>query len=395
MSCALFTLSCPETAHAEIIELSSPSQVAVGASSQPVQPANMTLLSSLTLSNGGEQSHSTSTDQVRLDQEVHLNMVSYGSAGTPTNYAWRIYPNNGENSVNGTVTGSESGSSDSLFIDRPMIYGDVHSPALSGSRIFSLLYAQPVAGGGNRSPIVPANTSFYVKYGAMTLKRFSYSVSNSLLNAGNARINYVNVFVATDASLTNWVYVEPGADGYYSYNKPIYGIQTCMQYNAPFVSGAYQTHFYGINDLPQIYIIDSTTGAVEDQTDEIMSTDGSDSIVGGETSGGEQGLLDRFGFLGQTVGWVGDIFTAFQTTDEQSSLSFPGVQADVWGYQFGIPAFSVDIWQSCPVLEVPCRTFTTIVAVFLWVKGMFAAWTNFLSTGHWGLPEVHVEDDAE
>lgn len=385
------------------MELSSPSFVSVGSTSQPAPVSAMTKLESLSLSNGGDKSHESSStsynQRVDLSLETHLNVVSQGSAGTPLNYSWVIYPNKGENSAEGSVTGSGStstnGSSSSLIVDRPLIYGNDAPASMTGDRIFSLLYSQPVTGGGSRAPLVPADTSFYVKYGSMTLRRFSWSVPNGLLNGGNYPITYVNVFVSYSPSLSSWSQLTPGSDGWYSSSRPIYGIQTCMHYVASPIAGPFDKHFYGVNDLPVIFLIDSTTGAVEDQTDEIMSTDGSDSIVGGETSGGEQGLLDRFGFLGQTVGWVGDIFGAFQTTEEQSSLSFPGVQADVWGYQFGIPAFTVDIWQSCPVLEVPCRTFTTIVAVFLWVKGMFAAWTNFLSTGHWGLPEVHVEDDAE
>ena len=262
-----------------------------------------------------------------------------------------------------------------------------------------------VAAFASNSVIVPAGGSFSVSVPAGVIEYFWQDDKVSQTNGSYGfqlvtvpDVRYFGLVRGDGPSDGTWVELKVGTDGRFTLSDTyaLYGLQVSVPYAASAAPRGTQLAYCGYDQFPTIYVFDDgVVTAIEGQTDALTSTEGSDSIVSGVTDGGEQGLLDRFGFLGQTVGWVGDIFSAFQTTNEQSTLSFSGVTVDLWGHAFTFPAFSVDLWESCPVLEVPCRTFTTCVAVLLWVKGMYAAWQNFLSTGHWGLPDVHVESDAE
>lgn len=140
---------------------------------------------------------------------------------------------------------------------------------------------------------------------------------------------------------------------------------------------------------PNIYIImpDDAADAVRDQTDQIMSTDGSDSIVDSVTSGGEDGLLDRLGFIGTAISVPNSILQGMTSTAD-SSIQFPGVSLPQ--FDFEIPATSVDVWEYCPELETPCKLICTGVCVFLWLNGVKHLYDRITGKEQ----EVSIDTDA-
>ncbi len=141
--------------------------------------------------------------------------------------------------------------------------------------------------------------------------------------------------------------------------------------------------------VPNFYIVlpDEAADAIRDQTDQMMSTDGSDSIVDSVTSGGEDGLLDRLGFVGTAISVPNSILQGMTSTAD-SSIQFPGISLPQ--FEFEIPATTVDVWEYCPELETPCKLICTGVCIFLWLNGVKHLYDRITGKEQ----EVSIDTDA-
>lgn len=124
---------------------------------------------------------------------------------------------------------------------------------------------------------------------------------------------------------------------------------------------------------PSIYMVDpivenTIIEETEQQTETLMDTTGSGSILSGLTDGGVQGFNQKLGFLGQ-IGDVANTFNSSLTNATANSVvQFPGIV--VQGITL-VPAQGVDLWQNgLNAFEQPVKMAFTFAFVAAWVNGM-------------------------
>lgn len=143
-----------------------------------------------------------------------------------------------------------------------------------------------------------------------------------------------------------------------------------LSFNLTFAYSGYFLLDYSsiVVQVPDGQTISAIETSTQQQTDTLMNTDGSDSIVSGATSGGEQGLLDKLGFIGTVIQVPLSILDGL-TSSEESTITFPGISVPLPGGNFVIPETEIDLWANFPALETPVRTGCTFVCVLLWLNG--------------------------
>lgn len=107
---------------------------------------------------------------------------------------------------------------------------------------------------------------------------------------------------------------------------------------------------------------------VQGQTDTLMDTTGSDSIVDDLTEGGYSGFVQDRGFFGQVGDIVSSTISPITSGTANSVVHFPGIT--VLGITIA-PASDVDIWQGDLVqLRNPVRMVCTFMLIVAWINGM-------------------------
>ena len=256
-------------------------------------------------------------------------------------------------SLSSSETGSGSTASSVFSQNRSGYLSSVPLSVQSGQYIgFMSYYAT--------QPAIPSGSVLYVMPGRYMMGLDPSNAANiSFLDTSSWR-----VFGLTSDGNGYEITADPDT-GLYVTDRPFVGFRFITQ-----VVGSCQNCYVFLPEFTfSIQVPDGATiDAIGKQTDTLMSTDGSDSIVSGATSGGEDGLLDKLGFIGTVVHVPLSILDGL-TSSEESTITFPGISVPLPGGNFVIPATEIDIWENFPALETPVRTGCTFVCVLLWLNG--------------------------
>lgn len=123
---------------------------------------------------------------------------------------------------------------------------------------------------------------------------------------------------------------------------------------------------------PQLILLTDDL-AISSQTETLMDTTGADS-VGSQQVTDAQSMVENMSMLNVIEEVDGAYHTAIATTDEQSTLTFPGISLPIAGATYTIPSYSFDIWQFAPALEEPVRWITTFLFVSAFFGSLYNMW---------------------
>lgn len=91
---------------------------------------------------------------------------------------------------------------------------------------------------------------------------------------------------------------------------------------------------------------------------------------------------EKLGFLWECSEVVVDFWSNLTASSETSTIDFPGLSIAFPGGTFTLPAQAVPIWPSgISALQAPVRLGTTIVLVFLWLRGLLHRVEQILNPG--------------
>lgn len=228
---------------------------------------------------------------------------------------------------------------------------------------------------GTASPVVPAGYRI-IPVLNRTAFGFLYSLSNGA---------YSLYTPTTSAGPTNWYgfrvdgssfLLQRDIEGFLVASEPLYAVGFVTTGLSLYAGSLGSHNGYWCFKPPTIVVssVEDTSAvvdAVETQTETLMGTNGSSDIVSGATQGGEDGLLDRLGFVGTALSVPAAIFEGI-TGEEDSTIEFPGVSVELPGGTFTIPSGSVNLWQNFPAMETPVRTGCTFVCILAWLHGVHA-----------------------
>lgn len=150
--------------------------------------------------------------------------------------------------------------------------------------------------------------------------------------------------------------------------KPNYVVVAYTVVNTPSMPSSYS---YRSITLPFVNVYKDEPeptfeGVVQDQTDQLTSTTGSDTVTGDVTTQFQQQVegLPLFEFMENTEeGWANSI----QTTESDTVVPFPGISFQ----GFSLPAMNVDVMEYVPdSLKTPIRMFLTFIFCSLFVNNL-------------------------
>lgn len=253
---------------------------------------------------------------------------------------------------------------------------------------FCYLFASPVGSSGSKILCSIPNSALFVNQYSTTSSTYGFSY----WGADFYGLPVVYVLYSPNGT---FVPASMSSDGTIEISGPIYGIGFTGVIPGAGAASDGQYDYVAFTQTPSFYLMYGGTnsdvvGAIEDQTDDFMSTDGSSSIVDGVTQGGEEDILDRLGFVGTAISVPASIFEGL-TSAEDSAITFPGISLGIEGSTFSIPSQEVDIWEYASFLETPCRTICTMICVILWLRGVKSLYDRIMGKEQ----EVTVVDDGE
>lgn len=189
---------------------------------------------------------------------------------------------------------------------------------------------------------------------------------------------------------SNWVEITPGHDGVFSlaYSPSWLAVAFVVE-DVPSTSGYNQ---YVMTTIPYRHLLveipDPTfQSTIEDQTEELTSTQGSGNIVDSVVSSGED-IAGGLGFVTQTAQFTGGVFDAFADADATSGITFPGISL----MGFSIPSQTVSFTgYFSQAIEDTIRAFVTMVCFIAWVNGLRAIYHRLFL----GEIEVQIVDGEE
>lgn len=112
------------------------------------------------------------------------------------------------------------------------------------------------------------------------------------------------------------------------------------------------------------------TTSTHNQTEALLDTDGSDSVLSSQMGDGVNGFIARLGFIAQIPQMVKDLYDVILNTERNTYVHFPGVV--VQGIEL-IPEQDVNVFQrglGSSEIAVNLRYFNTIVLFIAWFNGM-------------------------
>lgn len=287
--------------------------------------------------------------------ETTSGTVSGSSSGTiDASVSGSLGSQSVSTSTDGTVAGSEQGLSYEVrFVNL--------TSALAANPRVSFIWT-------GLSGILPEGATFSVVSATSAFFSF-YDEANHFF----ATPEHQNIYVIGRSTSGEVFVISPSSDGLYRAPADLNGV--ALSVYIPDLS-SYSGRKMCIVNTPRLYVMDASNEDVitsieestQEQTDTLMNTDGSDSIVSGATSGGEEGLLDKLGFIGTVVQVPLSILDGL-TSAEESTITFPGISVPLPGGNFVIPMTEIDLWENFPALETPVRTGCTFVCVLLWLNG--------------------------
>lgn len=204
-----------------------------------------------------------------------------------------------------------------------------------------------------------------------------YATPNSIVALQGTNVNYYTT------NVSSW-------ETFYSYNgsswttsfdnsKPLKGIAftTIINLNN---GGANQVHYIGVPQLPSLMIDGKVVSAIQKQTEDLSSTDGSSGVVSGVGDQYNKNAFDtRLGAVSQIADMSGQLFNAVLDGQEGNGITFSGYSVTLpSGNVLSVPSKVVDIWSMFPEAETPVRTICTAVLVLAFIRGMHHLYDKFL-----------------
>lgn len=127
-------------------------------------------------------------------------------------------------------------------------------------------------------------------------------------------------------------------------------------------------------------------GYIQEQTDELKSTEGSSNIMS-DISGQGQQIAQNVNFVQQTGQFVSGVFGAFSDADASEGLTFPGLS--IMGYDI-LPSQQVAFLGYLGTdLEETIKTAVTMVLFLAWIMGLRAMYHRIFL----GEQEVEVVEE--
>lgn len=108
----------------------------------------------------------------------------------------------------------------------------------------------------------------------------------------------------------------------------------------------------------------------QQQTQELLDTSGSDTVLSSQMGDGVNGFIARLGFIAQIPQMVKDLYDVILNTERNTYVHFPGVV--VQGIEL-IPEQDVNVFQrglGSSEIAVNLRYFNTIILFIAWFNGM-------------------------
>lgn len=204
-----------------------------------------------------------------------------------------------------------------------------------------------------------------------------YATPNSIVALQGTNVNYYT----TNVSSWETLYSYNGSSWTTSFDnsKPLKGIAftTIVNLNN---GGANQVHYIGVPQLPSLMIDGKVVSAIQKQTEDLSSTDGSSGVVSGVGDQYNKNAFDtRLGAVSQIADMSGQLFTAVIGGSEGNGINFAGYSVTLpSGDVLSVPAKVVDIWSMFPEAETPVRTICTAMLVLLFISGIHHLYDRFL-----------------
>lgn len=329
-----------------------------------------------------------------LADSIALNPVWYSSfnlLASGTNYGnrWRIV-----NHTNIITTDRSNGSYEQGDVWSTMYLSSRWVSEAQGSRsnpCYSNLIATFPAGIGGSNHRIYVEQPQYC-YGFIDQSSGNtnfFSIMNWIGEYKTYRVHYKGTAWTED----NYVVVTPDSSGWIPVNRVIDAFVICYYRDTSFnssigseFSGAASNHLMiGWLSLPSIIynfpdgalsgIVSTQTNSIlsgqQLQTDTLMDTSGSGSILSGALGGSDaDDFSDAMG-VSDAINISTGGFGAMLGVEPDGVIRFNGLSlGEQFGY-FAIPAFSVDVWQYIPSgVATTIKTGFTGVCVFSWSAGM-------------------------
>lgn len=163
---------------------------------------------------------------------------------------------------------------------------------------------------------------------------------------------------------SKYILVEPDGDGFLTFPANSYWLIFTARLNAQPSSIGNNTWFYCLP--PALYYLEDGTGAISSQTEQLMSTDGSETVTDGPMEYVSQvtGKLGALQQAGETVNGIVDIMA---NGEPATSIEFPGI---VWN-GIVVPAQQVPLTGYLGTeVENRIRDGATFVFLIAWIRGL-------------------------
>ena len=255
---------------------------------------------------------------------------------------------------------------------------------VTGISSTTVMYAIVPITGGN----ITADKKFRINTDEFTMRLYYYASSGSSISYYTAIPQSVRYWVFSGG----WKSVSP-VNGVFSY--PGYVQYVAVSFNTPGASvlnskysvGLYQWDSTFCNLKVQVADGEPTfETAIQNQTDTIMNTDGSDSVGSDAVTSG-QNLIQGANFVQQTGSFVSQSFGAITDSEASEGLYFPGLT--IMGYSI-IPVQNVAFTGYLgSEVEQNIKNGVTLVLFLAWMAGLISIYHRMFL----GEQEVEVVEE--
>lgn len=251
-----------------------------------------------------------------------------------------------------------SGSVNSLVSSTYGYIKAISSP--SGLTSTTVIYVMVPVSGGN----IPSGKKFRINADGLNPLFHVEGSSTSAIYLSPENLRY---WVRTGSG--SYMNMTVGADGLFTASVAVTHVFvsfTASRTSA--VNGATSCALDGVEVLVQVPDGEPTVeGYIQNQTNELKSTDGSSGIVSGMQGQGQQ-IANNLNFVQQTASFVTGTFDAIAGESASQGITFPGLT--IMGHQIIASQDVPFLGYLGEDLENTIRTFFTMVIFLAWVMGL-------------------------
>lgn len=220
----------------------------------------------------------------------------------------------------------------------------------------------------NSSAFTEGNRVRYEGGSVITYKYINGTPSN-IYDYNTSTLQYSDLrYFCSKSGNTGRVELSPNTDGtitlpfscsYFFVVQTVSTTPAASTYWYPTMMGSLYSYFPDSTD---------TVTAIENQTEEIVSTEGSDSVAGDGQVGPQVEQIEGLGIWESLAGIEEQLSEAISTQDVDGTVVFPGL--NLMG--FTMPQYSVDVLAMLPIPVDTLRGFVTFVFVVWYIRYMYA-----------------------